>query len=110
MIGTDPADYGWASRTAMGPQSDGLANIDNAYVRGAHRAYVHRSHSGLIPADPPEKFKFYFPERRVVPLPGNHPPAASGATTDDPPAEADALLQAAAGSWSSFAGNDRRPS
>jgi pimeloyl-ACP methyl ester carboxylesterase len=46
LIGTDPADYGWASRTAMGPQTDGLVHMDNAYVRGAHRAYVHRSHSG----------------------------------------------------------------
>jgi pimeloyl-ACP methyl ester carboxylesterase len=46
LVGTDPADYGWASRTAMGPQTDGLVHIDNAYVRGAHRAYVHRSHSG----------------------------------------------------------------
>jgi hypothetical protein len=46
LIGTDPTDYGWASRAAMGPQTDGLVHIDNAYVRGAHRAYVHRSHSG----------------------------------------------------------------
>jgi pimeloyl-ACP methyl ester carboxylesterase len=46
VIGTDPADYGWAPRTAMGPQTDGLVHIDNAYVRGAHRAYIHRSHSG----------------------------------------------------------------
>jgi Putative serine esterase (DUF676) len=46
LIGTDPADYGWGSRTAMGPQTDGLVHMDNAYVRGAHRAYVHRSHSG----------------------------------------------------------------
>jgi pimeloyl-ACP methyl ester carboxylesterase len=46
LIGTDPADYGWAPRTAMGPQTDGLVHIANAYVRGAHRAYVHRSHSG----------------------------------------------------------------
>jgi len=46
LIGTDPADYGWAPRTAMGPQTDGLVHIDNAYVRGARRAYVHRSHSG----------------------------------------------------------------
>jgi len=30
----------------VGPQSDGLVQIDNAYVRGAHRAYIHRSHSG----------------------------------------------------------------
>lgn len=46
LIGTDPDDYGWAPRTAMGPQTDGLVHIDNAYVRGAHRAYIHRSHSG----------------------------------------------------------------
>jgi pimeloyl-ACP methyl ester carboxylesterase len=46
LVGTDPADYSWASRTAMGPQTDGLVHIANAYVRGAQRAYVHRSHSG----------------------------------------------------------------
>ncbi len=46
IVGTDPADYGWPSKTVMGPQTDGLVHIDNAYVRGAHRAYIHRSHSG----------------------------------------------------------------
>jgi pimeloyl-ACP methyl ester carboxylesterase len=46
LIGTDPADYGWGPRTVMGPQTDGLVHIDNAYVRGAHRAYVYKSHSG----------------------------------------------------------------
>ena len=46
LIGTDPTDYGWAPRTAMGPQSDGLVQINHAYIREAHRAYVHRSHSG----------------------------------------------------------------
>jgi pimeloyl-ACP methyl ester carboxylesterase len=46
LIGTDPADYSLAPRTAMGPQTDGLVHITNAYVRGAQRAYVHRSHSG----------------------------------------------------------------
>jgi len=46
LIGTDPSDYGLAPRTVMGPQTDGLVHMDNAYVRGAHRAYVHRSHSG----------------------------------------------------------------
>ena len=30
----------------MGPKSDGLVQIDNAYVRGANRTFVHRSHSG----------------------------------------------------------------
>jgi pimeloyl-ACP methyl ester carboxylesterase len=46
VVGTDPTDYGLAPRTAMGPRSDGLVQIDHAYVRGANRAYVHRSHSG----------------------------------------------------------------
>ena len=46
LVGTDPADYGWGPRTVMGPQTDGLVHIANAYVRGAHRAYVHKSHSG----------------------------------------------------------------
>src|SRR5580693_10814417 len=46
LIGTDPADYGWGPRTVMGPQSDGLVHIANAYVRGANRAYVYKSHSG----------------------------------------------------------------
>jgi len=46
LIGTDPADYGLGPRTVMGPQTDGLVHIANAYVRGAQRAYVHKSHSG----------------------------------------------------------------
>lgn len=46
VVGTDPADYGFASRTVIGPQSDGLVQIAHAYVRGAHRAYIHKSHSG----------------------------------------------------------------
>jgi hypothetical protein len=45
LIGTDPTDYG-AVKNVVGPKSDGLVMIDNAYVRGAHRAFVHRSHSG----------------------------------------------------------------
>lgn len=45
LIGTDPSDYG-ISRKAVGPQSDGLVQIENAYVKGAPRAYVYRSHSG----------------------------------------------------------------
>jgi hypothetical protein len=32
---------------AVGPQSDGLVQIDRAYVRNANRAFVHRSHSGI---------------------------------------------------------------
>ncbi|MCZ2525283.1 esterase/lipase family protein [Streptomyces sp. HB2AG] len=49
LVGTDPADYGVAlglAASAVGARSDGLVQIENAYVPGAHRAYVHRSHSG----------------------------------------------------------------
>jgi pimeloyl-ACP methyl ester carboxylesterase len=45
LIGTDSKDYGVASKI-VGPKSDGLVMINNAYVRNAHRAFVHRSHSG----------------------------------------------------------------
>ncbi len=45
IVGTDPKDYGPA-RLAIGPQSDGLVRIKNAYVKGAHRAYIYKSHSG----------------------------------------------------------------
>ncbi len=49
LIGTDPRDYAAAvglSAGVVGAKSDGLVQIRNAYVRGANRAYVHRSHSG----------------------------------------------------------------
>jgi hypothetical protein len=49
VVGTNANDYdvagGWSTRV-MGPQSDGLVAIRNAYVHGSPRAYVHRSHSG----------------------------------------------------------------
>ncbi|WP_280350987.1 esterase/lipase family protein [Nocardia abscessus] len=45
LVGTDPQDYG-PSKIVVGPKSDGLVCIENAYVRGAHRAFVHKSHSG----------------------------------------------------------------
>jgi hypothetical protein len=60
LIGTNALDYaaanGWSTR-AVGPYSDGLVRINNAFVTGpsgqpddpvrlAPRAYVHRSHSG----------------------------------------------------------------
>jgi pimeloyl-ACP methyl ester carboxylesterase len=45
IVGTDPVDYG-ASRIAVGPKSDGLVRIENAYVKGAHRAFIYKSHSG----------------------------------------------------------------
>lgn len=49
LVGTNAADYpvalGLSSR-AVGARSDGLVQIDNAYVKGTPRALVHRSHSG----------------------------------------------------------------
>ena len=49
LIGTNPGDYAAAlglSSKAVGAKSDGLVQIENAYVPGAKFAYVHRSHSG----------------------------------------------------------------
>ncbi|MFP3466043.1 esterase/lipase family protein [Leifsonia sp. SIMBA_070] len=45
LIGTDQQDYG-ISKDLVGPQSDGLVQIQNAYVKNAHRAFVYKSHSG----------------------------------------------------------------
>ncbi len=49
LVGTSSDDYtaalGMAARV-VGPRSDGLVRVENAYVRGAPRALVHRSHSG----------------------------------------------------------------
>ena len=49
LVGTNPGDYdvarGWSAR-AVGVKSDGLVQIENAYVKGSNRAYIHRSHSG----------------------------------------------------------------
>jgi hypothetical protein len=45
LVGTNYDDYGLA-RLAVGPMSDGLVRIPNAYVADAPRAFVHRSHSG----------------------------------------------------------------
>jgi hypothetical protein len=49
LVGTNPENYTAAlglSSKVTGARSDGLVQIDNAYVEGAHRAMVHRSHSG----------------------------------------------------------------
>jgi pimeloyl-ACP methyl ester carboxylesterase len=49
LVGTNPEDYDVAlglSSKAVGVKSDGLVQIENAYVPGAKFAYVHRSHSG----------------------------------------------------------------
>lgn len=49
LIGTNPQDYGAArglSSKVVGAKSDGLVQIENAYIPGARFAFVHRSHSG----------------------------------------------------------------
>ncbi|GEL93573.1 esterase/lipase family protein [Cellulomonas composti] len=49
LVGTNATDYTVAhglSARAVGPRSDGLVQIDNAYVKDTPRAFVHRSHSG----------------------------------------------------------------
>lgn len=49
LVGSNPEDYDVAlgmSSKAVGARSDGLVQIENAAVRNAHRAIVHRSHSG----------------------------------------------------------------
>lgn len=47
IVGTNYQDYVVGSaQAAVGPGSDGLVAIENAYVKGAPRAYIHRSHSG----------------------------------------------------------------
>jgi hypothetical protein len=54
LIGTDPKDYG-LSRVVVGPKSDGLVRIEHAYVRGANRAYVYKSHSGSYGRSTPRR-------------------------------------------------------
>lgn len=49
LVGTNYRDYGAAmgmSKRLAGEMSDGLVRIENATVRDAPRAFVHRSHSG----------------------------------------------------------------
>jgi pimeloyl-ACP methyl ester carboxylesterase len=49
IVGTNANDYEVAAglaRSVMGPKSDGLVAIRNAYVKDSARAYIHRSHSG----------------------------------------------------------------
>lgn len=47
LIGTNHNDYNLA-RLAVGPGSDGLVQMDHAYVHGSSRAFVYRSHSGPL--------------------------------------------------------------
>lgn len=49
LVGTNPEDYdaaGGLSSKAVGVKSDGLVQVENAYIPGAKFAFVHRSHSG----------------------------------------------------------------
>jgi len=49
LVGTDSQDYATAlgmSSQAVGARSDGLVQIENAYLQDAPRSLVHRSHSG----------------------------------------------------------------
>jgi pimeloyl-ACP methyl ester carboxylesterase len=49
LVGTDSRDYGAAAglaRRSVGPISDGLVQIEDAYTLGSPRAFVYRSHSG----------------------------------------------------------------
>jgi len=49
LVGTNYNDYSaflGLSKRGTGPMSDGLVMINNAAVKGAPRAFVHRSHSG----------------------------------------------------------------
>ena len=49
LVGTNSTDYAAAlglSSRAVGPRSDGLVQIENAFLEGAPCSYVHRSHSG----------------------------------------------------------------
>jgi hypothetical protein len=49
LVGSNPDDYGVAhglASKAVGARSDGLVQIENAAVNNAHRAVIHRSHSG----------------------------------------------------------------
>lgn len=49
LVGTNPEDYDAAlglSSKVVGAKSDGLVQIENAFVPGANHAFIHRSHSG----------------------------------------------------------------
>jgi len=49
LIGTNERDYNVAaSRVAVGPLSDGLVRIANAWIEGSPRAHVHRAHGGPL--------------------------------------------------------------
>lgn len=88
LIGTNAADYGLVSK-AVGPKSDGLVQIDNAYVRHASRSFVHRSHSGVYGEVNSEEGyqnlrRFLFGTRKAIAdLVGAHLPPSTGADVLD---------------------------
>jgi len=73
LIGTNAKDYDEAaglSRRAVGPLSDGLVQIANAYVDSTPRAFVHRAHSGHFGIVNSEEgyqnmVRFFFGDMRV---------------------------------------------
>ncbi|MFI6693962.1 esterase/lipase family protein [Streptomyces sp. NPDC050433] len=89
LVGTDPKDYEVAlglSSAAVGARSDGLVQIENAYVPGAHRAYVHRSHSGRYGLVNSEEGyqnlrRFLFGDRKVEAALVNHQFASGDGVT-----------------------------
>lgn len=89
LVGTDPKDYEVAlglSSAAVGARSDGLVQIENAYVPGAYRAYVHRSHSGRYGLVNSEEGyqnlrRFLFGDRKVEAALVNHQLASGDGVT-----------------------------
>jgi hypothetical protein len=58
LIGTNPGDYAAAmglSSKAVGAKSDGLVQIENAYVPGARFAYVHRRTAAATGSSTPRR-------------------------------------------------------
>lgn len=90
LVGTNPQDYEVAlglSSKAAGVRSDGLVQINNAFVPGANRAFVHRSHSGRYGLVNSEEgyqslWRFLFGDLRVdVELVGLNLPGTRGDDT-----------------------------
>lgn len=70
LVGTNHQDYGLA-RLAVGPMSDGLVTIDNAWVAGAPRVHAYLSHSGhfgMVNSEPGYQnlVRFLFGDARVT--------------------------------------------
>lgn len=99
LVGTNAGDYGLVSKV-VGPKSDGLVQIDNAYVHHAARAYVHRSHSGRYGVVNSEEGyqnlrRFLFGSRKVTVelINATDPPSGDGKDTDVWQAEVTASIR-----------------